>query len=646
MAEGGKSENAKNTLPIRGKVRQVRQEWAVYEDGAFAHQLQNEEIDRHYGLNRFNRRTVREDIPLAKVVQSDEELRLQNERFQELQALRAQAEEDEKVAKRLMEQEQLQNQASKMAIELTDEHIAKELMEQDQLQNEARKMARELTDEEYAKAIQEKEKQKYERHLEKKKLQKLKKEREKIEKTQAQRTEEARLNVRGSTEDLDDRMAEMNVQNGGVAMRVTPGGKIEDDGDFSDFYCLPENVDPAQRQVLQEMQDEELARLLQEQEHKRSKAEVDKDKLREIEEQDKRLAQIIEEQEKIRLKKAKQKWKQQQDIKRAQEAANRPPALPPRNQDHDHRRYRRNSFILSMENGNEDDDHHDISPHSQGSSEDYLTPMQASEEHRLQSSQGQRSNSNRNVQSDISLNNSVPTREIKQNKQNVQKVRNNIHGGRNEQNYDPAYLPTQEMPDVERWLASQPPDATRGRLRSDNSDHIPDSPSPPGSYHSEDPLPYHGNGRISRHDTSTDNSSHYAVSDPFNFNIAAAIDPTYTRRSEATTDRKQVIHPVTRPLPHEEWVEIEWDPSVSGSIRGGSLSRFKDSKNLNYGYKDRTMSTVSSREDSFHDDGPGVVSPFVPVQGQRRNMGERSQKGRKPNPSQMTDKQKNSCKQQ
>jgi hypothetical protein len=53
-----------------------------------------------------------------------------------------------------------------------------------------------------------------------------------------------------------------------LLFRVTPGGKIEDDGDFSDFYCLPENVDPAQRQVLQEMQDEELARLLQEQEHK------------------------------------------------------------------------------------------------------------------------------------------------------------------------------------------------------------------------------------------------------------------------------------------------------------------------------------------------------------------------------------------
>lgn len=49
---------------------------------------------------------------------------------------------------------------------------------------------------------------------------------------------------------------------------MTPVGTIEDDGDFSDFYQLPNHIDPAHRQVLQEMQDEELARLLQEQEHK------------------------------------------------------------------------------------------------------------------------------------------------------------------------------------------------------------------------------------------------------------------------------------------------------------------------------------------------------------------------------------------
>ena len=47
-------------------------------------------VDRHYGINRYNRRTVREDIPIAKIVQTDEEVRQQNERFEQLQALKAQ----------------------------------------------------------------------------------------------------------------------------------------------------------------------------------------------------------------------------------------------------------------------------------------------------------------------------------------------------------------------------------------------------------------------------------------------------------------------------------------------------------------------------------------------------------------------------
>lgn len=47
-------------------------------------------VERHYGLNRFNRRTVREDIPVARVVQSDEERQQQEARYQELQALNVQ----------------------------------------------------------------------------------------------------------------------------------------------------------------------------------------------------------------------------------------------------------------------------------------------------------------------------------------------------------------------------------------------------------------------------------------------------------------------------------------------------------------------------------------------------------------------------
>ena len=50
----------------------------------------------------------------------------------------------------------------------------------------------------------------------------------------------------------------------------------------------------------------------------RSKAQVDKTKLKEIEDEDRRLAQIIQEQEKLKLRKAKQKKKQQLEERRLQ----------------------------------------------------------------------------------------------------------------------------------------------------------------------------------------------------------------------------------------------------------------------------------------------------------------------------------------
>jgi hypothetical protein len=50
----------------------------------------------------------------------------------------------------------------------------------------------------------------------------------------------------------------------------------------------------------------------------RTKAEVDRVKLREIEEQDERLAKIIQEQETLRAKRSKEKRKQQEEVKRQQ----------------------------------------------------------------------------------------------------------------------------------------------------------------------------------------------------------------------------------------------------------------------------------------------------------------------------------------
>ncbi|CAG5130010.1 unnamed protein product, partial [Candidula unifasciata] len=110
-------------------------------------------------------------------------------------------------------------------------------------------------------------------------------------------------------------MESLNVQGANVT-RVTPTGRIEDGGDFTDFYNLPEEMDEFTRMELQASQDEELARLLQEQEHKRTKAEIDQEKLRKIEIQDEQLARVMQEQEKLRLKKAKQKNLTKKDAKR------------------------------------------------------------------------------------------------------------------------------------------------------------------------------------------------------------------------------------------------------------------------------------------------------------------------------------------
>ena len=46
-------------------------------------------------------------------------------------------------------------------------------------------------------------------------------------------------------------------------------GRLEDEGDFNDFYIQPtDDMDFGEQKELQELQDEELARLLQDQEKK------------------------------------------------------------------------------------------------------------------------------------------------------------------------------------------------------------------------------------------------------------------------------------------------------------------------------------------------------------------------------------------
>ncbi|XP_021345221.1 mediator of RNA polymerase II transcription subunit 15-like isoform X2 [Mizuhopecten yessoensis] len=544
MAEAADHKRGRDTMPRQGKVENVCKQWLVHEDGALAYEIQNKEIERHYGINRFNRRTVRDDIPVAKVLQTDEEVRQQEERYSELQALRVQADEDQEIARRVME-------------EIEGEETA-------------RQRQRELHDEEIARIAQEKEKQKYERYLEKKRGKDLKKERHILEKQLEQHMVEARL--ASGEEGLDDAMQGMHVSTAGErgsfsgrqvngGRKLTPGGFIEDDGDFSDFFAVPDHVDDSQKKVIQEMQDEELARLLQEQEHKRTKAEVDRSKLKEIEEQDERLAKIIQEQDKLRMKRAKQRKKQQQqeEHRRQQQMTNSSPAarplpdlpgqrlsssdspMPPVQRPAERTRLRRDSFL-------------------QGIDSSQIPPPSVSGD-TLQSRQSGRLSR-------------------------------------------PIDLPQDSVQNVERWLAG----TTTAADPADVHHHMLPSPSPPGSYHSEEEMPPYRPPQPPKHvsvinTASPPNPAHrgrnqteeepcYAVSNTM-YNIAAAIDPTYKRRQHQIHEETDVKIPI----------QLASSLPTSGE---GSLQR----------------------DDSFTDEGP-VLNPWQPVQGQRRSASDRNKRPKK-----------------
>ncbi|KAL5014631.1 hypothetical protein ScPMuIL_008901 [Solemya velum] len=677
MAEAAaiNEDGKRQTLPQKGKVENVCRQWLVHEDGAFAYKLQNEEIDTHYDRNRFHRRTVRADIPVAKVVQSDEEHRQQEERFEQLQLLKAQAEEDEKVAKKVMV----------------------DMMKEDQSQIKIQ----EFKDEEVAKLFQEKEKRRYERYIEKKKVKQLQKERERIEKSLEQTSQEARLLVRNGDEtnaNLSQAVGGLNLMEESVAgapthtpvSRVTPAGMIEDEGDFSDFMMvLPEHVDDQQKKIIQEMQDEEIARLIQEQEHKRTKAEIDKNKLRDIEEQDARLAKIIHEQEKLKSRKAKQKRQQRDEARRQQElqqmgdSINTPPSPLSPNQQSDtpeHHRLRRDSFMQSLANG-PDSPQSPQSPSDQAvsalssrqNSENLNLTARRNSENTNSSARTARQNSENLNSSAISRQkspvqqslSSPPARQM-QHDNNTARQQSKSTRQSSSKNTPlapppagrarlptPDELPYSDLPEVERWLANSPNGSnvssggqSHGHSHSDRShfsDHMLPSPSPPGSYHSEEDeqqLRYHGNIDHSGDPLYAVSNPLVGVTNPVAFNIATAIDPTYNRRQHEIdsdeTEQKMPLPPLSQSLPVAGEIPLEWDPGLRGSLR--RPKRFWNASTMNY--RDTTRSNISM-EDNFDDEGP-VLSPWQPVQGQRRSTVD---KGRRPK-KQPPNARKGSCKQQ
>uniref|UniRef100_A0A2C9LLI6 Coiled-coil domain-containing protein n=1 Tax=Biomphalaria glabrata TaxID=6526 RepID=A0A2C9LLI6_BIOGL len=681
------------TFPRKGKVQEVRKQWAVHEDGALAYQIQNEEIDQHYGMNRYNRRLVREDIPVAKIVQSEEEILRQQERLKELAILKAMAEEDEKVAKRIAEQ--LKHEKAKPEANAA------------------------LDDEELARQLQEKEKKRYERHLERKREKKLKQERQLLEEQLARDTEAARLAL--SSDGASERLTE-SVENLNGVSRVTPSGRIEDDGDFSDFYNLPDEMDEFTRLEIQASQDEELARLLQEQEHKRSKAEVDQDKLRQIEQQDEQLARVMQEQEKLRLKKAKLKHQQKKEAQRKQAAESLPlgasantlhlqqlsdsPPPPNTTSGSGHNRYRRNSYTQAF-------DSPPSPPHSQPparsasdkSSQVHSQGRDAVSSHGTSSALGSVHNQqyskaqhqmapplvspmssprsayigpggggmstlesarriaagdherilalqNSSVQQQLNVlparNATLQERSGSANTMDIirahgQQSNSSRNGSRGTESRSHLHSSGKISPDV--YSHQHQHNAPHGEeLRSSESAEVLKWL---GSQEEEEEAfrrQQHQIGRSASGSYYTDEEeSPPHVSYPngsAGFNIAAAIDPTYQRRhpeaalgEEAHRLKSHV--PFSLSLPQADG-ELEWDPGLRGSLR--------KTKAPIHGYQD--SSGLLSQPKVVVAGGEPVMSVWQPVQGQRRGELKSRNKARKQNSAGSDKKDKSNCKQQ
>lgn len=129
VQEYGGASSRTATTPKRGLVQEVCREWLVHEDGALAHQLQDQEIAAHYGHNRERNRLVRQDTPHARLEQEDElkkalavqamqqKLRLQQER------------EDAEAAMRLAEELEREELLKRQVRAIRDEQLAKRLQD-------------------------------------------------------------------------------------------------------------------------------------------------------------------------------------------------------------------------------------------------------------------------------------------------------------------------------------------------------------------------------------------------------------------------------------------------------------------------------------------------------------------------------------
>ncbi|XP_016368634.1 trichohyalin-like isoform X2 [Sinocyclocheilus rhinocerous] len=111
------------------RVQEVCQCFAVLEDGALAHNLQEQEIEQYYNSNVQRSQLVQRDIRVAKRLQDEEEQRAQ---MLQHQATRQLEERDSEYARMIQEEIQRRSDEARRR-EVEDEEVAKRIQEEEEL---------------------------------------------------------------------------------------------------------------------------------------------------------------------------------------------------------------------------------------------------------------------------------------------------------------------------------------------------------------------------------------------------------------------------------------------------------------------------------------------------------------------------------
>ncbi|XP_078615088.1 uncharacterized protein LOC144884088 isoform X10 [Branchiostoma floridae x Branchiostoma japonicum] len=253
------------TLPPPGRVKEVRKEWAVREDGAFAMQLQEEEIEQHYSGNISRRRTVRKDLVVAKDVQHEEDRVVQEALMKRIEEQRRLEELDRAVASSMQEALEREQERKVFQKEADELWLASELDAQ---------RRQEIEDEELAKKLQDRERRRLERISAKR--------REKAMEAEKYHQDAAAARDAGaSAENLEADLQLMKVGSPRRAVELPPEGYLDDfvennadPGLNDDSWVPPEEREEGEGQAQADdvvvprpyEADEAFARFLQEQE--------------------------------------------------------------------------------------------------------------------------------------------------------------------------------------------------------------------------------------------------------------------------------------------------------------------------------------------------------------------------------------------